>query len=83
MENTNKQTPTEAAGYAAGIGIGTFRAAFRGKHLSAAIVVVAGSILLLGGSFIRHSQTQAFVQIVGCIVGAVGLVGWIFSSSKD
>src|ERR1044072_7913394 len=77
-----KQTATEAAGYAAGVGLGTFRAAFRGKHISAAIIVLAGAILLLGGSFIRHSDTQLFVQVVGCIFGAVGLAGWFFSSAK-
>jgi hypothetical protein len=83
MENTRtKQTATEAAGYAAGVGIGTLRAALRGKHISAAIIVLAGAILLLGGSFIRHGDTQLFVQAVGCIFGAVGLVGWLLSSSK-
>lgn len=78
----NKQTATEAAGYVAGAGIVTARAAFRGKHISAAIIVLAGAVLILGGSFIRHSDTKLFVQVVGCIVGAVGLVGWLFSSSK-
>jgi len=84
MENIeHKQTPTEAAGYAAGVGIGAFHAACRGKHVSAAIIVLAGAILLLGGSFIRHADTQLFVQVVGCLVGTVGLVGWIFSSTKN
>lgn len=85
MENTQtKQTPTEAVGYTAGVGIGTLRVAFRGKHVSAAIIVLAGAILLLGGSWlIRHDDTKLFVQFVGCVIGAVGLVGWIFSSTKN
>ena len=84
MENIQtKQTEAEAVGYVAGVGIGTARAAFRGKHISAAIIVLAGAILLLGGSFIRHDDTKLFVQFVGCIFGAVGLVGWIFSTSKS
>ena len=84
MENIeHKQTGTEAAGHIAGIGVGAFRASCRGKHISAAIIVLAGAVLLLGGSFIRHGDTQLFVQGVGCVVGALGLVGWIFSSTKS
>jgi hypothetical protein len=85
MENIeHKQTPTEAAGYAAGFGIGAFRASCRGKHLSAAIIVLAGAVLLLGGSWlIRHADTKLFIQVVGCIVGVVGLVGWVFSTTKN
>ena len=85
MENTQtKQTATEAAGYATGVGIGTLRAAFRGKHISAAIIVLAGAILLLAGSWlIRHGDTKLFIQVVGCIVCAVGLVGWVFSTTKS
>jgi hypothetical protein len=84
MENIeHKQTATEAAGAIAGFSGGAFRAACRGKHISAAIIVLAGAVLLLGGSFIRHADTKLFVQVVGCLVGAVGLVGWIFSSTKS
>jgi hypothetical protein len=55
MENIeHKQTGTEAAGQIAGLGVGAFRAACRGKHISAAIIVLAGAMLLLGGSFIQH-----------------------------
>lgn len=82
MENIQtKQTETVAAGYVAGVGIGAARAAFRGKHISAAIIVLAGAILILGGSFLRHDDTKLFVQVVGSIFGAVGLVGWFLSSS--
>jgi len=84
MENIeHKQTSTEAAGHIAGLGVGAFRASFRGKHISAAIIVLAGAILLLGGAFIRHSDTKLFFQVVGCVVGAFGLVGWTFSSTKN
>jgi hypothetical protein len=46
------------------------------KAISASIIVLAASVLLLGGSFIAHSDTKLFVQAVGCVVGAVGLWGW-------
>ena len=84
MENIeHKQSATEAAGHIAGLGIGAFHASCRGKHLSAAIIVLAGAVLLLGGAFIQHGDTGLFVQAVGCVVGAVGLVGWMFSSTKN
>jgi hypothetical protein len=51
----------------------------RGKHVSASIIVVAAAILIVGGSFIRHDDTKLFVQVVGCIVGAIGLGGWFIS----
>jgi len=80
MENQqSKQSATEAAGYVAGLGIEMSRTAMRGKHMSAAIIVLAGAILLLGGSFIRHSDTQLFVQAAGCAVLAIGLYGWFVS----
>ena len=83
MENIeHTQTATEAAGQIAGLSVGAFHALCRGKHISAAIIVLAGAVLLLGGSFIRHSDTQLFVQAVGCVVGAFGLVAWVFSSTK-
>ena len=84
MENIeHKQTPTEAAGHIAGLSFGALSAACRSKHLSAAIIVLAGAILLLGGSFIAHSDTELFVQVVGAVLVAVGLVGWFFSSPKQ
>ena len=84
MENTeHKQTSTEAAGHIAGLGVGAFCASCRGKHISAAIIVLAGAVLLLGGAFIPHADTKLFVQAVGCVVGAVGLSGWVFSSTKS
>jgi hypothetical protein len=79
----HKQTSTEAAGHIAGLGVGAFQASCRGKHVSAAIIVLAGAVLLVGGAFIPHSDTKLFVQVVGCGVGAMGLAGWIFSSTKS
>jgi len=46
------------------------------KAISASIVILAASILLTGGSFIQHTDTQMFVQIVGCVVGLIGLIGF-------
>ncbi len=78
----HEQTATEAAGHIAGLGVGALHAACRGKHISAAIIVLAGAVLLLGGAFIQYSVIQLFVQLVGTLLIAVGLVGWIFSSAK-
>ena len=78
-----KQPPAEATGYVAGFWLAALRASFRGKHMSAAIIVWAGIVLLLVGSFPPHTDTRDFVQVVGCIVGAVGLVGWVFSSNES
>lgn len=84
MENIEKKhSPTEAAGYAAGIGIGMARSALRGKHVSASIIALAGAILILGGSFIRHDDTKLFVQVVGFLFSAIGLFGWFISSAKE
>lgn len=33
------------------------------KALSASIIVFATTILLLGGSFIAHSNTKLFIQV--------------------
>lgn len=46
------------------------------KSISASIIVVTGSSLVLGGSFIPHGDTAMFVQIVGVGVIAAGLWGW-------
>lgn len=81
MNTEEKQRgATESAGYIAGVGMGYLRQSFRGKHTSAAIIVLAAAILLLGGSYIRHSDTKLFVQFVACVVGAIGLAGWLLSA---
>jgi hypothetical protein len=80
-ETTAREATSESAAYAAGMGASALRVMFRGKHWSAAVIVLTGAILLLGGSFIGHNDTSFFVQAAGCVVGTVGLVGWIFSSN--
>jgi len=52
------------------------------KAISASIVILTASALLLGASFIAHSDTQLFVQIVACVVGTAGLWGWIVSMKE-
>lgn len=49
------------------------------KAISASIIVLAAAVVLTGGSHVRHTQTQAFLQITGCIVGLAGLYGWYVS----
>ena len=46
------------------------------KCISASIVVLAGAIVLVGGSHVGHDQTQGFLQMLGSTLGAVGLVVW-------
>jgi hypothetical protein len=53
------------------------------KLISSSIIVLAGAILLVGGSHIAHNDTALFVQIVGCAVGLIGLGGWILSFKKE
>ena len=80
MENDEKQrSATEAAGYIAGASFGITRSVLGGKTIRASIIVLAAAILIAGGSHIQHSDTQLFVQIVGCIVGLIGLAGWFVS----
>jgi hypothetical protein len=49
------------------------------KTISASIVVLAAAILITGGSHIQHADTKLFVQIVGCVIGLMGLGGWLVS----
>ena len=46
------------------------------RYISAAIIVLAGAVLLLGGSYIGHGDTKLFVQAAGCGVGIIGIIGW-------
>lgn len=46
------------------------------KFISAAIIVLTGAVLLLGGAFIGHNDTKLFVQTAGCGVGVIGIIGW-------
>ncbi len=52
------------------------------KSISASIIVLAAAILIVGGSYIQHSDTKLFVQIEGCGVGLLGLFGW-WTTLKD
>ncbi len=52
------------------------------KTLSASIIVLSAAVLITGGSFVPHDDTQLFVQVVGCLVGLIGLVGW-YHAFKD
>jgi hypothetical protein len=46
------------------------------KSISASIVVLAGALILVGGSFISRNDTQGVLQLVGGGVGLIGLVVW-------
>ena len=49
------------------------------KSISAAIIVLAGAILIAGGSHVSHSDTRLFVQIAGCVTGLTGFCYWLAS----
>lgn len=81
-KDETKRSATEATGYIAGVGVGMTRSIvgmtrsmLGGKPISASIIVLAAAILIVGGSHI--------VQIVGCIVGLIGLAGWFVSSREN
>ena len=83
MQNTEvRPSATEAAGYVAGVGVGMTRSTLGGKPISSSIIVLAGAILIAFGGHIQHGDTQLFVMIVGCLVGLLGLVGWLVSSRE-
>ena len=48
----------------------------REKLMSSAIIVLAGSILITGGSLNRQWDVALFVMFVGCALGLIGLWGW-------
>ena len=49
------------------------------KCISASIVLLSGAIILTGGSFVAHNQTQGFLQFVGGAIGLVGLAAWFMA----
>lgn len=49
------------------------------KSISAGIIVAIAAALLFGSAFIAHDDTALFIQVVGCMVGIVGIAGWFVS----
>jgi hypothetical protein len=47
------------------------------KAISSSIIVFAAVMLIIAGLFTRDGQ--GFSIIVGCILGVIGLSGWILS----
>ena len=47
------------------------------KSISAALIVLAGTAAITIGALISHDQTRLFVQLVGCLVAGIGLLGWM------
>jgi len=50
------------------------------KQISASIIVLSGTILVASGAHVAHNDTQAFVMILGCVVGLIGLSAWFTAS---
>ena len=53
------------------------------KGVSTAIIVVAAAALLFGSALIAHDDTASFIQVVGCIIGIVGMAGWFASCERQ
>ena len=56
------------------------------KLISSATIVIAAAILIAVGALVRHADTQLFVMVLGCAVGAIGMGGWVsayLATSKD
>jgi hypothetical protein len=53
------------------------------KSVSASIIVLAAAILLAGGAHIQHGDTKLFIQVVGCVIGLMGLGGWLLSFREN
>jgi hypothetical protein len=49
------------------------------KAISSSIIVLAAAMLIIAGLFSRDGNAQAFSVVVGCILGVIGLAGWILS----
>jgi hypothetical protein len=49
------------------------------KLVSASIIVLAAAVLLVGGAHSQRSDARDFLQFVGCVVGLIGLIGWLIS----
>jgi hypothetical protein len=48
------------------------------KAISASIIVLAAAVLMVGGSHLVHGQTRGVLQLAACVVGILGMCGWIF-----
>ncbi len=49
------------------------------KSISASIIVLAGAVLIAGGSNIQHSDTRLFIQVVGFMIALIGLGAWFIA----
>ena len=61
---------------------GHYKTTSQMKPISASIVILSASVLIVGGARIQHDGTQLFVMIVGCGVGLAGLWGWFVLKEK-
>jgi hypothetical protein len=39
--------------------------------------------MVTGGVFVPHIDSGLFVQVVGCLVGIAGLIGWFAAWRRD
>ena len=53
------------------------------KSISAAIIALAGSILISVGGLVGHDQTSAGLVLTGIVVGLIGFAAWGKSMLED
>lgn len=51
------------------------------KAISASIVIVCATVLLIAGAYHHHGDTGLFLSAVGCIIGIIGLVRLLYDGN--
>lgn len=51
--------------------------------VSSAIIVFAAAVMITGGSFVDHDQTQLFLQATGCVTGIIGFRAWFVACREN
>ena len=47
------------------------------KAISSSIIVLSGAVILSAASLVGHGDTRMTLQIIGSIIGLLGLVMWL------
>lgn len=53
------------------------------RSIAASIIVFGSCVVFAAAGFVRHSDTNLFLNAVGMIVGVIGLIGWFTASKND
>jgi len=52
------------------------------KSISAAIVVLAGAVIIAGGAISESRSSRELFTFIGCAVGAAGLITWVTAFNR-